>query len=169
MNAQRTWEGMLAAPLVVDNIVLGELVWAATKSLISSAIILLVAAVFGVVQGWEAVAVVPILFLIGLCFGAMALLVSILSPSYDFFLYYFTLIVTPMFLFSGVFFPVTSLPAGAQWLVWGLPLSHAITLVRPLMTGQPASAIWPHFAVLGLYVLLFFYLTVVFARRKMIK
>src|SRR5712692_2805898 len=81
MNAQRTWEGMLAAPLLVDDIVLGELVWAATKSVISSAIILLVAAAFGVVHGWEALAVVPILFLIGLCFGAMALLVSILSRS----------------------------------------------------------------------------------------
>jgi lipooligosaccharide transport system permease protein len=169
MNAQRTWEGMLATPLLVDDIVLGELVWAATKSVISSAIILLVAAAFGVVEGWEAVAVVPILFLIGLCFGAMALLVSILSPSYDFFLYYFTLIVTPMFLFSGVFFPVNALPAGVQWLVWGLPLSHAITLVRPLMTGLPLASVWLHLAVLGLYTLMFSYLTVVFARRKMIK
>ncbi len=169
MNAQRTWEGMLAAPLLVDDIVLGELVWAATKSLISSAIILLVAALFGAVHGVGAVAVVPILFVIGLCFGAMALLVSVLSPSYDFFLYYFTLIVTPMFLFSGVFFPVASLPAAIQWLVWGLPLSHAVALVRPLMTGLPAGAVWPHFIVLGFYIAILFYLAVVCARRKMIK
>ncbi len=143
--------------------------WAGTKSLISSAIILLVAALIGAVHDVSALWVLGLIFLTGLVFGAMALLVSALSPSYDFFLYYFTLVVTPMFLFSGVFFPVTSLPAAAQAVAWLLPLTHAIALVRPLMTGTPLGPWFRHLMVLMLYAGAFGYLAIVGARKRMIK
>lgn len=169
MNAQRTWDGMLAAPLTVDDIVTGEAMWAATKSLISSAVILLVAALLGAVHDATALWVLGLIFLTGLVFGAMALLVSALSPSYDFFLYYFTLVVTPMFLFSGVFFPVASLPAVAQAVAWLLPLTHAIAIVRPLMTGTPLGPWGLHLLVLMLYAGAFGYLAIVAARRRMIR
>ena len=169
MNAQRTWDGIMATPLAVDDIVLGELIWIGTKSLISALSILVVAVLLGVVHHWQALAAIPLFFLIGLSFGAMALLVSVLSPSYDFFMYYFTLIVTPMFLFSGVFFPVHALPQIAQWMAWVLPLTHAIALTRPLMTAQALGSPGLHLAVLACYTVGFFYLTVVGARRKMLR
>jgi lipooligosaccharide transport system permease protein len=148
MTLQRTWEGILATPLRVQDILLGEAIWAGTKSLISASIIVLVASLLGAVHGWAALAAIPFLFVTGLTFGAMALLVTAVSPSYDFFLYYFTLLVTPMFLFGGVFFPVESLPVAVQWVVAVLPLVHAVDIVRPLLTGQPAEQLGLHLAVL---------------------
>ncbi len=141
MEVQGTWSAMLATPLVLEDIVLGEVAWMGTKSLISAAAILVVAALLGLVSGWEAIWVLPVALLIGCCFGAMALVVTALASSYDFFLYYFTLVVTPMFLMSGIFFPLAELPevvrAGAELL----PLSHAVVVVRPLMT-EMESTLW---------------------------
>jgi lipooligosaccharide transport system permease protein len=76
------------------------------------------------------------------------------SRSYDFFLYYFTLLLTPMLLFSGVFFPLDGMPGWLQQGAQLLPLTHAIALVRPLMTGMPASNIALHLLVLLAYGLL---------------
>jgi lipooligosaccharide transport system permease protein len=114
MTQQQTWAAMLAAPLEVDDIVLGETIWAGSKSTISAAAILLVGWALGVVQGATILLAVPAALLIGICFGAAALVVTAVAASYDFFLYYFTLVVTPMMLFSGVFFPLDHLPAGLQ-------------------------------------------------------
>lgn len=142
MHEQQTWTSMLNAPLNVDDIVHGEIVWAGTKGLFSGLAILIVTAALGLVDGWLALWVLPVIPLIGLCFGAMAMVITAVSPSYDFFLYYFTLVMTPMLLVSGVFFPLTELPFAVQLAARMLPLAHAVELVRPLMTGElPARGI----------------------------
>lgn len=167
MTLQQTWAGMLVAPLNVDDVVLGEMVWAGTKSLISCAPILVIAALLGLVHDWSALWVLPIVLLTGICFGAMALVVTSLAKSYDFFLYYFTLIVTPMFLFSGVFFPLDGMPRLVQQGAQLLPLTHAVQIVRPLMNGQPISNLTLHLAVLVIYAGLAFYLATVLVRRRL--
>ena len=168
MAHQQTWGGMLATPLSVDDIVLGEMVWAGTKSLLSVAPILLVAALLGLVHSWAALWVLPVVLLAGICFGALALVVTALAKSYDFFLYYFTLIVTPMFLFSGVFFPLDGMPIAVQWGAQLLPLTHAIAIVRPLMTGQPLLHLLPHLLVLLAYGAVAFYLAIRLLRRRLL-
>ncbi|MEA2626797.1 MAG: lipooligosaccharide transport system permease protein [Candidatus Binatota bacterium] len=168
MAMQKTWDGMLAAPLLLDDVVLGEIGWAATKSLLTGSIILAVAAALGAIGGVGMLAVPPLIFLTGLCFGSIALVVTVVSPSYDFFLYYFTLAVTPMFLFCGVFFPLSSLPAGARWVTSALPLTHAVELMRPLLTGSVPEHAFRNVAVLATYAVVFGYLAVVLARRRMI-
>jgi lipooligosaccharide transport system permease protein len=167
MTSQRTWEGILATPLRLEDVVLGEVMWAATKSLVSGSAILVVAALLGGVHGYGAVAVVPLLFLCGLTFGAMALFVTAVAPGYDFFLYYFTLVVTPMFLFSGVFFPLTSLPPVVAAVAWGLPLTHAVAAARPLMAGLPLHGMLTHLGILAGYFLTFLLLSVVMLRRRL--
>ncbi len=149
MTTQQTWAGMLATPLDVDDIVMGEMVWAGSKSLISAGAIVLVATSLGIVHGAHALLVLPVALLVGTCFAAMALVVTALSKSYDFFLYYVTLVVTPMMLFCGVFFPLQGLPTAVQWVAALLPLTHAVELVRPLMSGA-----WPTRAPFHLFVLL---------------
>ena len=149
MTTQQTWAGMLATPLDVDDIVMGEMVWAGSKSLISAGAILVVAATLGIVHGARAVLVLPVALLVGTCFAAMALVVTAISKSYEFFLYYVTLVVTPMMLCCGVFFPLQGLPIPLQWVATFLPLTHAVELIRPLMTGA-----WPARAPLNLSVLL---------------
>jgi lipooligosaccharide transport system permease protein len=92
-----------------------------------------------------------------------------LSPSYDFFMYYFTLAVTPMMLASGVFFPLEQLPQWLQLFAQALPLTHAVELVRPLMRGVAPDAPIAHLAVLAVYAAVACYAALVLARRRLLK
>lgn len=148
MDVQQTWLGMLSTPVRVSEVVFGEVLWAATKSLISVSAILVVSIALGLVGDAWAVFILPVAFLTGLCFSSLALLVTSFARGYDFFLYYTTLFITPMVLLSGVFFPIDSLPVFVQYLVKVLPLYHAISLVRPLMTGGEMSFVLLHVLVL---------------------
>ena len=147
MVPQQTYEGMLATPLEVDDIVAGEMLWCATKGLFSSSAILLVSFLLGAISHWQALLCIPLSFLTGLCFAGPAIIVASFSRSYDFFNYYVTLVLTPMFIFCGVFYPIASLPDFAQSLVQLLPLSHAIALIRPLATGQEPTQVIAHLSV----------------------
>lgn len=169
MHVQRTWEAILNAPVTLDDVVLGEAVWAATKSSLSGLAVLAVAAVLGLVASAEALWVLPVVFLTGLAFAGLGLVMTTLSPSYDFFLYYFTLAVTPMMLLSGVFYPVAQLPEPFQALAQVLPLTHAVALVRPLMSGAaPARPLFDA-AVLAAYAAAGIYCAVVLARRRLLR
>ncbi len=154
MAVQETWTAMLHTPLDVNDILIGEALWAASKALLSAIFILIVAAFLGAVEGWLVIAVLPVALLSGVTFVAMALVVTAVSRSYDFFLYYFTLVLTPMLLFSGVFFPLNGMPGWLQQGAQLLPLTHAIAMVRPLMTGTVPHDILLHTAVLLGYTLL---------------
>lgn len=169
LATQRTWEAILNAPMSLDDIVLAELVWAASKSVLSGAAILLVICLFGLAEAWAALAVLPIVFLIGLAFAALGLCVTALAQSYDFFMYYFTLFITPMMLVSGVFFPIDQLPPVVQSVAALLPLNHAVELVRPLLLGQPPQNILLHCAVLLGAALIGYHVALVLCRRRMIK
>ncbi len=168
MVPQRTYEGMLATPMEVDDILAGEMLWCATKSLINGIAILAVAALLGAVADWRALAALPVVFAIGMCFAGPAMVVSALAPSYDFFNYYFTLAITPMFIICGVFYPITALPAALQAFVQVLPLTHAVALVRPLVAGQPLTDVALHVAVLLGYAAVGYYLAVVLTRRRLV-
>jgi len=170
MNQQGTWDSMLATPVRIQEIIAGEQVWAATKSLISGTAIFIVAALLGGIQQWEtALFALPIIFLIGLAFAGPALAICTIAPSYDFFLYYFTLAVTPMFLFCGVFYPIDTLPDFVQILAQILPLTHAVALVRPLLTEMPLTMPWLHVGVLALYAVAGFTLASHLAARRLLR
>ena len=153
MAVQETWVGMLTAPLTIRDIIVAEVIWAGTKSVISVTSILLVAAAMGLVEDAWAILVLPLGWLVGACFGSMALVMTSVAKNYDFFLYYFTLLVTPMLLLSGVFFPITGMPEAVQIGAKMLPLYHALALMRPLMIGQMPTDILLHLAVLIFYIL----------------
>ncbi len=151
MAIQKTWDGMLATPLSIDDIVLAEVIWAGSKGFVNAAAIMVVAAFLGAVAGWSALWVLPIVLLTGLCFGAMALCVTAVAKSYDFFQYYFTLVVAPMLMFSGVFFPLSEMPKIVSMVAQLLPLTHSLEIIRPLMVGLPVEALALHIIVLSLY------------------
>lgn len=170
MNQQGTWEGMLVTPVAIQDIVAGEMLWAATKSLISGTAILIVAGLLGGIQVWDmAWLALPLVFLTGLAFAGLALVVCTLAPSYDFFLYYFTLVLTPMFLFCGVFYPVETLPSFVQALAQVLPLTHAVALMRPLLTELPPVLPWLHIAVLAVYAVSGMLLATHLAARRLLR
>lgn len=169
MQMQKTWEAILNAPLTLDDVVLGEMIWAASKSFLSGSAVLVVAAALGLVPSFLAFAVIPLIFLTGLAFAALGLIMTALSPSYDFFMYYFTLCVTPMMLLCGVFFPLDQLPAAAQIVAQLLPLTHAVSLARPLVNGTVPATWLLHIAVLAVYAVAGFYVALALTRRRLLK
>ena len=168
MVPQKTYEAILATPLEVDDILAGEMLWCATKSLFSGIAILAVATLLGVVAGWQALWVLPVVFLIGLCFAGPAMIMSSLASNYDFFNYYFVLVITPMFILCGVFYPIATLPAAAQGAVQFLPLTHAVMLTRSLVAGVELTQPLLHIGVLAVYAGISYYVAVILVRRKLL-
>jgi lipooligosaccharide transport system permease protein len=120
----------------VGDIVMGDILWGATKSLISGGIMLAIIIIAGLMKG-PVIFIIPILmliFLVGLMFASMAMIATALSPSYEFFSYYFTLTLTPMFFFSGVFFPLEKFPLIIKGISYLLPLTYAVNISRSLVT-----------------------------------
>jgi lipooligosaccharide transport system permease protein len=169
MHVQRTWDAIINAPIALDDVVIAEWVWAATKSVMSTTAILLVIIALGYGHTPLSVLVLPVGFLVGLCFGAFGLVMTSLAPGYDFFTYFFTLVLTPMLLLSGVYFPVDQMPAWLAAIADALPLKHAIDLARPLMLGRIPDAIALHVGVLCLYAVVGIYAATVLTRRRLLK
>ncbi|MCK6375961.1 MAG: ABC transporter permease [Zoogloea sp.] len=168
MHVQKTWEAIMNAPVALDDIVAAELVWAASKATLAGTAILGVIAAFGFAASPLALAAIPVVFLTGLCFAALGLIMTALAPSYDFFMYYFTLFITPMTMLSGVFFPQSQLPDAVLGVANQLPLAHAVALVRPLLLGQMPQQIGLHLAVLALITVLAFWLALALTRRRLL-
>jgi lipooligosaccharide transport system permease protein len=141
MTRQNTYDAILATPVSLEDIVAGEILWGATKGFLSGTAMLLVISLFGLVKSFWAVLALGLAFLIGLLFASLSMIVSARAASYDFFSYYFTLAIAPMFLFSGIFFPVTNLPDWAQTFAWFLPLTHGVSASRALFAGNIGWAI----------------------------
>lgn len=168
MYVQKTWDALLNAPLSLEDVLLGELLWSATKSLLSGTAILFVCSLLGLVASPLALATLPIVFLVGLAFAAMGLIVTALAPGFDFFMFYFTLFITPMALLSGVFFPLDQLPAIAQTVAHVLPLTHAVAMVRPLLAGQVPEGLLVHIGFLFMLAVVAFQVALVLTRRRIL-
>jgi lipooligosaccharide transport system permease protein len=151
MHVQKTWDSIMNAPVALDDVVLAECLWAAFKSLMTGSAILLVIVALGISREPHLLLVLPCAVLVGMCFSALALVFNAMAKGYDFFTFYFTLVLMPMNFLSGVFFPREQMPAWLQQLAAVLPLSHAVDLIRPLFLGQ-----WPAHAVLNITVLLLY-------------
>jgi lipooligosaccharide transport system permease protein len=167
MHVQRTWEGILNAPVSLEDVVFAEWVWAASKSFLSGIAMLLVAAALGLAQSWTMVFIIPLAFLIGLAFSGLGLIMTALAKSYDFFTYWFTLGLTPMMLLSGVFYPIGSMPGWVQAVSNSLPLVHAVELGRPLLLGRWPQDVMLHLAVLAAYGIAGFWIAMVLFRRRL--
>ena len=169
MHVQRTWEAIMHTPLTLGDIVLGEVFWAASKSVLSGAAIMLVAGALGYASFPSMLIALPVIVLTGLAFASAAMVVTALAPSYDFFMFYQTLVLTPMLLLSGVFFPISQLPAAARGAADILPLAHAVDLIRPAMLARPLENVLWHVAVLAVYAVGGFLVSAVLFRRRMMK
>ena len=168
MHVQRTWDAIMNAPVLLEDVVLGEAVCGASKAFLSGTAVLVVATLLGVVSSPLALWVLPLIFLSGFAFASLGLVMTMLSPSYDFFMYYFTLAITPMMLTSGVFFPVRQLPASLQVASDVFPLTHAVALARPLMNGTVPQGAGLHVLVLIAYAAVALYAALLLARRRLL-
>jgi lipooligosaccharide transport system permease protein len=141
MHYQKTFDAIIATPVSIEDVITGEILWGATKSFVNSTIVLLVVELLGatffpqVLFTAPTLLLVPLLaFLGGLMFSAIAMIFTGLVPNIDSFNYPFFLLVTPMFLLGGTFFPIEQLKA-AEPLAYSLPLTHISILVRDMSLG----------------------------------
>ncbi|RJX16817.1 MAG: ABC transporter permease [Desulforudis sp.] len=136
MEFQKTFQAMVATPVSMDEVSLGEILWGSFKSFLYGSVILFVIFVLGLVASPWALLVPVVLLISGLLFAALSMIWIGLVPNIDSFNYYFSLVITPLFLFSGVFFPLSGLPAIVQTLAWASPLFHVVNLTRGLVLGD---------------------------------
>jgi lipooligosaccharide transport system permease protein len=137
----RIYDAAVATPLSPEDVALGELLWGTTRSLIYGVAFLLIATAFGVIHQVAAVMVPVAIVLVGMMFSVIGLTFTAVIPVIDYFTYYWTLFITPMFLFSGIFFPLDRLPAWVEVVAWFMPLHHAVNLMRALtLTGDLRAA-----------------------------
>jgi lipooligosaccharide transport system permease protein len=166
MHVQKTWDGIMNAPIRLEDVLLAEMLWAAFKSLFTITAILGVMMALGITQSWKILLAWPCLLFVGITFSCLALIFNALAKGYDFFTYYFTLFLTPMMFLSGVFFPSDQLPPWVRAIAEWLPLTQAIALVRPLFLDRWPSQPLLHLGVLALYAGVAWSIALHFTRKR---
>jgi lipooligosaccharide transport system permease protein len=170
MYYQKTFDAIIATPVSIEEVIAGELVWGATRSLISTCIVLAVVGTFGLIASPFFVLIPVVAFLAGLMFSSIAMCFTAIAPNIDFFNYPAFLFITPMFLLSGTFFPISGLPFAVQFVAQAfLPLTHAVNLSRGLMVGNLEFS--PLISILWIAAVttVFFVLSINLMKKKLIK
>ena len=166
----RSYEAMLATPLGVREILLGELLWLAFRLATISVLFMLVMAVFGLLRTPAALLAAPAALLTGLAFGAPMFAFSVTQENDSAYTYLFRFVMMPLFLFSGTFFPLDRLPSPVRELAWLSPLSHGTALTRGVTLGNLGAAeAVAHVAVLAALVLAGALAGRVTLRRRMVR
>ena len=153
MEIQKTFHSIAVTPVGLGEVIAGEILWGATKSLLSGGIMFAAVACLGLIHSLHALWLIPVLVVEGLLFSSLGMLITSFARDYDFFTYYFTLFLEPMFLFSGTFFPLRQLPVILQRVAWLLPLSHPVAIARSLFYGYDGGNLILRFVWLTLLAL----------------
>lgn len=165
---QKTWDACLATPISAGDILWGEILWAATRAAINTALMSIVVALFGLLT-WPTAIFLPILgFVVGALFAGLGLFFTAKVRMIDQFQYAFFLFITPQFLFSGTFFPLEQLPQAVQYGALLVPLTHAVAMARGLALGE-IPELWPvHVAYLLIGAFAFCWIAVRTATKKIV-
>jgi lipooligosaccharide transport system permease protein len=170
MYFQKTFDAIIATPVSIEEVIAGELVWGATRSLISSSIVVGVVAAFGLITSPLFLLIPIVAFFAGLLFSAIAMCFTSIAPNIDFFNYPAFLLITPMFLLSGTFFPLADLPGFMQIIAKAfLPLTHAVSLTRALIVGNLEFSLLISLIWIAAATPVFFVLSINLMKRKLIK
>lgn len=141
MVYQKTFDAILATPVNLDDLVAAEIMWGATKSMFYGTIIIIVISAFGLVSSPLVLLLIPVLFLSGLLFAETSVIFAAIVPGIESFNYFYTLLMTPMFLFSGIFFPLDNLPPLVLKIAFFTPLYHLVNICRSFSAGLVSPAL----------------------------
>jgi lipooligosaccharide transport system permease protein len=169
MYYQKTFDAILATPLSIEEIIVAEIAWSATKAAAAAFLMILVLMLFGYIAFPLGLIGVFWAFLGGLAFGAIGMYFTGLVPTIDLFNLPIFLFITPMFLFSGTFFPVSGLPGWAQGASRAFPLYHLVELMRLVSMGRIETAPLFSVAYMIVFFLLFLFLSLRSMRKRLIK
>jgi lipooligosaccharide transport system permease protein len=156
LTFEKMYDAMLTTPIEPDDILAGEVLWAITRATIYAVCFFLVLVAVGLAPLPEGLLVLPVLPLCGLLFAAIGICFSLRVPTIELFSFYFTLFLTPIFLFSDVFFPLEERLGGRWlWVAEVLPLRHPVRMTRQLFRGEPSAVLlWDLAYMLGVAALL---------------
>src|SRR5262245_41891355 len=168
MNELKLYDNVLSTPVEVQDLVAGDLACSATRATSCGILVLDVIALFGLVSSWWAL-LSPLFVLMGsLCFSVIGYAFTTLIPKIDLYSYFFTLFITPMFLFSGLFFPFSKLPEWVHVVAWFMPLYHLVEITRGLATGPELWSVIGNSAWLVALTALLFTIPVPALRKKLV-
>jgi lipooligosaccharide transport system permease protein len=136
LEFEKVYDGMLAAPMTVNNLIVGELLWVGSKGFFFSFAVLCILAAFRIIALPYGLLAPLVGFLTGVMFGALSLLVTSFVKTINHFNFYFTGFISPIFFFSGVVFPVENLPPFVRPVAELVPLTHSVRLVRAVCTNR---------------------------------
>lgn len=169
MEHHYTFDAILATPLNVEDITAGEIFWGATRAFMTGCIILIIAAIFQLVHSPWALLVPFVAGLAGVMFASISLFITSIVPAIYTFNFYFTLFITPMFLLSGIFFPLTAFPEIVRQLSWIAPLAPVAHLSRNLFQGEFRLSMLLALGIIIVWTVVFFAITLVTMRRRLTK
>lgn len=168
LRVQKTYETIMMTPVSVEDVVAGEIFWGASKAFFGVLGVVTVYLFMGMMNSWMSWLTLPVLLLLSWCMSAMSMVVTSFARDYDSFTYYFTIVVTPMSLLAGTFFPLTQFPDWAQVGAWVLPLTHAVVVTRKLFLGQWSHMLWLNLFLLAAMSILFTNWAIAQTRRRLI-
>ncbi len=156
MTFEKAYDAMLTTPVEPDDVLAGEILWAVTRAALYGGCFLIVLVLWGLASPVAGLLMLPLLPLAGLLFAAIGVSVSLRLPTIDLFSFYFTLFLTPLFLFSDVFFPLQERLSGIWlWVAEVLPLLHPVRIARAIFRGEfSAVLLWDLAYILGLSAVL---------------
>ena len=169
MYYQKSFDAMIATPLSIEDVIAGELLWGATRSVIYVMIMLPVLTIFGVISLPLALLAVPLAFLGGLMFAGIAMCFTAITPGIDTLNYPSFLFITPMALFSGTFFPLTLLPVAIQYIALALlPLTHLVAIMRMFTLAAVSTVLLLHLVWILMVTVLCCIVAINLMRRRLI-
>jgi len=169
MYFQKTFDAMLATPLSLEDVITAEILWSASKAVVATLLMGTVIAAFGYIRLPDGLWLVPLSALGGLAFGAVGMWTTGITPTIEMFNLPIFLFITPMFLFSGAFFPIDGLPVWAAQLAKLLPLYHLTAACRAVSFGNLDVGILWHALYLAGVAVVFYPLAIKAMRRRLIK
>ena len=171
MIHEKLYDSLIATPVSAEDAVAGDIAWAVFRGLVSGSLMMLVAILMGIIPGSlpSLLLLLLLMIFVGILFASLAMIVTSVSPSFDFFNYYTELIITPMLFFSGVFFPLDRFPAWMKTLSNFMPLTHAVKISRAVFSGEYDSGLIWNFLVILVLEMIAFYIGIKMMKRRLIK
>lgn len=169
MYFQKTYDAILSTPLMIEDVIFGELLWGATKAFFAGLIMFVVVWLFGLMSLPGALLILPLSFIGGMAFSAMGMCFTAMVKNIEMFNFPVFLFVTPMFLFSGVFFPLSSLPVWAQKVAWCLPLTFLVSGTRMFALGGMDAGVVADTLILAVIAFGCTFASIVMMKKRLLK
>jgi lipooligosaccharide transport system permease protein len=171
MVHEKLYDSLVATPVSAEDAIAGDIVWGAFRGLVSGVLMMIVANVMGVFPASipSVLVLLVLMVFVGILFASLAMTVTSVSPSFDFFNYYTELVLTPMLFFSGVFFPLDKFPGWMKTLSEFMPLTHAVKISRAVFSGAYNSGLAWNFLVIFVLEVIAFYVGIRMMKKRLIK